>query len=65
MVGFAAGIYVAQNYNVPNVRELADSYIGTAKRIEETYRKPQNQISDESETSDALMQKGQRRERRP
>ena len=41
MLGTAIGIYVAQNYDVPSIRELAHSYIMNAKHIEETYRKPQ------------------------
>ncbi|KAJ8748909.1 hypothetical protein K2173_013343 [Erythroxylum novogranatense] len=40
MLGSFCGAYIAQNYNVPNIRKLADSSLIMAKRIEETYRKP-------------------------
>ncbi|KAJ4774645.1 transmembrane protein [Rhynchospora pubera] len=38
-VGTAFGIYVAQNYKVPNVKAVVDSGIAMAKKYEETYRK--------------------------
>ncbi|KAF0908284.1 hypothetical protein E2562_023901 [Oryza meyeriana var. granulata] len=40
MVGMGCGVYVAQNYNVPNVKKLFNTYMFLAKHIEETYRKP-------------------------
>ncbi|XP_019058021.1 PREDICTED: uncharacterized protein LOC109116621 [Tarenaya hassleriana] len=40
MVGTAFGVYVAQNYNVPNIRKLANTGFVIAKHIEENYRKP-------------------------
>jgi len=40
LVGMGCGIYVAQNYNVPNVKKLFNTYVFLAKHIEETYRKP-------------------------
>ncbi|KAL7212518.1 hypothetical protein ACSBR2_015249 [Camellia fascicularis] len=35
MVGTVCGIYIAQNYNVPNIRKLANTAIFMAKHIEE------------------------------
>ena len=40
IVGFVYGIYVAQNYNVPDVKKLMNTGIFMAKVIEENYRKP-------------------------
>lgn len=40
LVGMGCGIYVAQNYNVPNIKKLFNTYVFLAKHIEETYRKP-------------------------
>ncbi|KAL7222530.1 hypothetical protein ACSBR1_024258 [Camellia fascicularis] len=40
MVGTVCGIYIAQNYNVPNIYKLANTAIFMAKHIEEKYCKP-------------------------
>ncbi|KAI4992353.1 hypothetical protein ZWY2020_051770 [Hordeum vulgare] len=40
LVGVGCGVYVAQNYNVPNVKKLFNTYVFLAKHVEETYRKP-------------------------
>lgn len=47
MVGTAFGVYLAQNYNVPNVQKLCNTGLVIAKHIEENYRKPKNRDSDE------------------
>ncbi|XP_074569002.1 uncharacterized protein LOC141825521 [Curcuma longa] len=39
LVGTGCGMYIAQNYNVPNIKKLIDTYMFVAKHIEETYRK--------------------------
>lgn len=41
-VGTLVGIYVAQNYNVPNVTGLVNTGMVIAKHFEEQYRKPSN-----------------------
>ncbi|XVF11192.1 hypothetical protein REPUB_Repub08aG0004800 [Reevesia pubescens] len=46
MVGTFCGIYVAQNYNVPNIKKLADTALFMAKLVEEKYRKPKNRDDD-------------------
>ncbi|XP_027182979.1 uncharacterized protein LOC113781268 [Coffea eugenioides] len=47
MVGTVFGVYLAQNYNVPNVQKLCNTGLVIAKHIEENYRKPKNRDSDE------------------
>ncbi|GMN32746.1 hypothetical protein TIFTF001_003818 [Ficus carica] len=48
LVGTAVGVYVAQNYNVPNVKKLANTAILFSKHIEENYRKPTNKDDNDS-----------------
>ncbi|KAK2975829.1 hypothetical protein RJ640_022846 [Escallonia rubra] len=38
--GTVCGIYIAQNYNVPNIRKLGNTAVFLVKQIEEKYRKP-------------------------
>ena len=40
MIGTVCGVYVAQNYNIPNIHKLADYALSMAKQAEERYRKP-------------------------
>nr|GLL28095.1 uncharacterized protein C7orf73 [Ipomoea trifida]GMC71142.1 short transmembrane mitochondrial protein 1 [Ipomoea batatas]GMC94376.1 short transmembrane mitochondrial protein 1 [Ipomoea batatas]GMD11521.1 short transmembrane mitochondrial protein 1 [Ipomoea batatas] len=40
IVGTVSGIYIAQNYNVPNIKKVIDSALFKAKDVEEKYRKP-------------------------
>ena len=42
------GVYVAQKYDAPNLRELARSGLTMAKQVEETHRKrcPLDKIND-------------------
>lgn len=47
--GTVAGVYVAQNYNVPNIGKLAEMIILIGRRVEETYRKPKKRDSDDGE----------------
>ncbi|KAK9748639.1 hypothetical protein RND81_02G071200 [Saponaria officinalis] len=39
-VGTVFGVYLAQNYDVPNIKKLGDTGLAMLKHIEETYRKP-------------------------
>ncbi|GMQ04931.1 hypothetical protein CsSME_00050161 [Camellia sinensis var. sinensis] len=40
VVGTVFGVYVAQNYSVPNIHKLVNSGVAIAKHFEENYRKP-------------------------
>ena len=40
LIGTGCGIYIAQNYNVPNMKKLARALLGQAKELEESYKKP-------------------------
>ncbi|MED6143556.1 hypothetical protein PIB30_007505 [Stylosanthes scabra] len=44
----AFGVYVAQNYQVPNIKKLADTALIMVNIIEEKYRKP-NRRGDEDD----------------
>lgn len=46
MMGSAAGVYVAQNYDVPNIRKLFNTGLLISKHIEENYRKPKKRDDD-------------------
>ncbi|XP_076898391.1 uncharacterized protein LOC143551937 [Bidens hawaiensis] len=40
LLGAACGIFVAQNYNVPNINTLYKTGVVMAKQYEQNYRKP-------------------------
>lgn len=40
LAGTVFGVYVAQNYDVPNIQKLYSSGMLIAKHIEQNYRKP-------------------------
>lgn len=46
MFGTICGVYVAQNYNVPNIKRLLDTGFFMARDIEESYRKPKKKDDD-------------------
>ncbi|KAG8066987.1 hypothetical protein GUJ93_ZPchr0005g16064 [Zizania palustris] len=39
LIGTGCGIYIAQNYDVPNMKKLMCSLMGKAKEAEESYKK--------------------------
>ncbi|RZC43657.1 hypothetical protein C5167_036610 [Papaver somniferum] len=47
ILGTGFGIYIAQNYNVPNIKKLANTGIFMAKHFEENYRKPKKRGEDD------------------
>ncbi|KAJ9164056.1 hypothetical protein P3X46_023673 [Hevea brasiliensis] len=47
IVGTVCGVYIAQNYDVPNIKKLATSGLFMAKLIEEKYRKPKSKKDDD------------------
>ncbi|KAK1408254.1 hypothetical protein QVD17_39890 [Tagetes erecta] len=49
MLGSACGIYVAQNYNVPNINKLYNMGLIMAKHYEQNYRKPKTTTLDDDD----------------
>ena len=49
MAGTLFGVYLAQNYNVPNIRKLANSGFVIAKHVEENYRKPSARTKEDDD----------------
>ncbi|KAI9174375.1 hypothetical protein LWI28_016408 [Acer negundo] len=47
MVATTFGVFIAQNYNVPNIKKLAGTGLLMAKLIKETYRKPKKTDRDD------------------
>ena len=47
IAGTVCGVYVAQNYQVPNIKKLADTALIMAKVMEEKYRKPKKRGDDD------------------
>ncbi|KAK9757826.1 hypothetical protein RND81_01G188600 [Saponaria officinalis] len=50
-IGAVWGIYIAQNYSVPDVKGRVDEYFSKGKHIEETYRKSNNTTSSNDATT--------------
>ncbi|XP_077242977.1 uncharacterized protein LOC143883517 [Tasmannia lanceolata] len=46
LAGTMCGIYLAQTYNVPNVKKLVNTGILIAKHIEQNYGKPKKRDED-------------------
>ncbi|XP_022887107.1 uncharacterized protein LOC111402999 isoform X2 [Olea europaea var. sylvestris] len=44
--GTVFGIYIAQNYNVPNIKKVVNEALFSAKKVEEKYRKPKKPGDD-------------------
>ncbi|GJN36868.1 hypothetical protein PR202_gb25767 [Eleusine coracana subsp. coracana] len=40
ILGLSCGVYAAQNYNIPDVKKLFNTYVFIASYIEKTYHKP-------------------------
>ncbi|PWA44324.1 hypothetical protein CTI12_AA516750 [Artemisia annua] len=49
LLGATFGIYVAQNYNVPNINKLYKTGMVIAKHYEENYRKPKSKTHDDDQ----------------
>ncbi|XP_060207286.1 uncharacterized protein LOC132635083 [Lycium barbarum] len=45
--GTGFGVYLAQNYNVPNIQKLVDTGLVIAKHFEENYRKPKKRDNED------------------
>ncbi|KAK9665672.1 hypothetical protein RND81_14G127900 [Saponaria officinalis] len=46
MVGTVCGVYIAQNYKVPDVQKLGSTVLFVGRLIEQNYRKPSNSDDD-------------------
>lgn len=46
MTGTVFGVYLAQNYDVPNIKKLINTGLVFAKHLEENYRKPKRKDDD-------------------
>ncbi|XBJ14421.1 hypothetical protein VPH35_006465 [Triticum aestivum] len=42
LVGAAGGIYIAQNYDVPNIKNYMQGLMGKAKELDHAYKKPED-----------------------
>ncbi|GAU20741.1 hypothetical protein TSUD_231550 [Trifolium subterraneum] len=49
ITGTVFGMYIAQNYNVPNVEKLASMGVSMASYVEKAYRKTQPKIMDDDD----------------
>ncbi|GMN40958.1 hypothetical protein TIFTF001_010179 [Ficus carica] len=47
LLGTVTGVYIAQNYDVPNIKKLANTALVMAKLVEEKYRKPKKGNDDD------------------
>lgn len=47
LAGTGLGLYLAQNYNVPNIKKLARTVKCIVIAAEQTYRKPETKDDDE------------------
>ncbi|MCH82240.1 hypothetical protein A2U01_0003041 [Trifolium medium] len=56
ITGTVFGMYIAQNYNVPNVEKLASMGVSMASYMEKAYRKPEKPepkiMDDDDRTSE-------------
>ncbi|EEF50336.1 conserved hypothetical protein [Ricinus communis] len=51
MLGTLCGVYIAQNYHIPDIRKLARSGLVMARQIEQTHRRP---LPDDSNNHDVF-----------
>lgn len=46
LLGTGLGVYIAQNYDVPNIKNLVNTWLYKAKEMEETFRKNNRKDDD-------------------
>ncbi|AES94251.1 hypothetical protein MtrunA17_Chr5g0399131 [Medicago truncatula] len=49
IAGTGLGVYIAQNYNVPNVKKLASMAVSVASHLEQAYRKPKPESNNKDD----------------
>ncbi|KAF4385409.1 hypothetical protein G4B88_005741 [Cannabis sativa] len=57
-MGTCCGVYIAQNYNVPNIKKVANTALFMAKHVEEKYRKPKKKDEDQDYQSEFQITQG-------
>ncbi|KAM0045633.1 putative short transmembrane mitochondrial protein [Helianthus debilis subsp. tardiflorus] len=55
MLGTGFGIYVAQNYDVPNIHKLYKTGLVMVNHYEQNYRKPKATSSDDHDHDDGRL----------
>lgn len=56
MVGVSAGVYMTQNYDVPNLKKQSFCALHRAKMMEQAYRKQKINTPDDNNNDQVIQQ---------